>query len=80
MPTSITIRDIPDDIYEKLKKKAELHHRSVNSEVIFYLGQMVSSQPIDHEELIERAKKIKKQAKGSLSMNEIQKAIQQGRS
>lgn len=80
MPTSITIRDIPDDIYEKLKKKAELHHRSVNSQVIFYLGQMVSSQSIDHDELIERAKKIKKQAKGSLSMNEIQKAIQQGRS
>ena len=33
MPT-ITVKNIPSDIYEKLKKSAEISHRSINSEII----------------------------------------------
>lgn len=79
MPTNITIRDIPDDVYEKLKEQAELHHRSVNSEVVYYLKKMVRSHRVDPQEIIARAKKLKRNAKGSLSMEEIQQAIDQGR-
>jgi plasmid stability protein len=79
MPTNITIRDIPDDVYEKLKRRAELHHRSINSEVIFYLKQMVQSHRADPEQVIVRAKKLKQQAKGSLPMQQIRHAIEQGR-
>lgn len=79
MPTNITIRDIPDEVYEKLKQQAELHHRSINSEVIFYLQQMVQSHRPDPDQVIARAKKLKQQAKDSLSMQQIQQAIDQGR-
>ena len=79
MPTNITIRDIPDEVYKKLKEQAELHQRSVNSEVIFYLNQMVRSHRPDPDQIIARAKKLKRQAKGSLTMKEIQQAIDQGR-
>lgn len=79
MPTNITIRDIPDEVYEKLKQQAELHQRSINSEVIFYLKQMVRSHRPDPDEVIARAKKIKKQAKGFLTLQDIQQAIDQGR-
>ncbi len=78
MPTTITIRDIPDEIYEKLKVQARLHQRSINSEVIFYLGKMVRSHRPDPEQIIARAKKLKQQAKGSLSMREIQRSIKLG--
>ena len=79
MPTSITIRDIPDDIYEKLKRQAELHHRSINSEVIVYLKKIVQSHRRDPNKIITRAKKLKEKAKGSLSIDQIQEAIDQGR-
>ncbi len=79
MATNITIRDIPEDVYQKLKKQAELNHRSINSEVIVHLKKLVQSNRRDPDQLIERANKLKKKAKGSLSIDEIQQAIEQGR-
>lgn len=34
MPTTITLKGLPDDIYERLKASASANHRSLNSEVI----------------------------------------------
>ncbi|MEX0773891.1 MAG: Arc family DNA-binding protein [Balneolales bacterium] len=79
MPTNITIRDIPDDIYEKIKRQANQHHRSINSEVIVYLKRIVQSHRRDPKQIIARAKKLKQKAKGSLSMEEIREAIDQNR-
>ena len=79
MATNITIRDIPDDVYAKIKKQAELHHRSINSEVIVYLKKLVKSIRRDPDQVISRAKKLKQKAKGTVSMDEIQQVIDQGR-
>lgn len=79
MPTNITIRDIPDDVYEKLKHQADVHHRSINSQVIVYLKMMVQSHRRDPAQIIAQAKKIKKKAKGTLTIQQIQEAIDQGR-
>lgn len=79
MPTNITIRDIPDEVYEKIKKQAELHHRSINSEIIVCLEKNVQSSRRNPDQIIARAKKLKQKANGSLSIDEIQKAIDQGR-
>ncbi|MEX0646974.1 MAG: Arc family DNA-binding protein [Balneolaceae bacterium] len=79
MATNITIRDIPDDVYAKIKKLADLHHRSINSQVIVYLKKLVQSNRRDPDQVITRAKKLKQKAKGTLSMDEIQQAIDQGR-
>lgn len=79
MPASITIRDIPDEVYAKIKERAELNHRSVNSEVVVYLKRLVQNQRRNPEELINRAEQIKKKGKGELKMVEIQHAIDLGR-
>jgi len=34
MPTTLTLKNIPDELYGRLKQAAEVHHRSLNSEVI----------------------------------------------
>lgn len=31
MPTTITLNNLPDDVYERLKQSAEAHRRSLNS-------------------------------------------------
>ena len=48
MPT-ITIKNIPDDLYEKLKKRAEEHGRSMNNEVIFCLKRALQGGRVDPE-------------------------------
>lgn len=79
MPINITIRDIPNDVYEKLKKQADLHHRSINSEVIVYLKQLVQSNRRDINQIIARANRLKQKASGTISIEEIQQAIDEGR-
>lgn len=34
MPKTLTLKNIPDDIYERLKLSAEANRRSMNSEAI----------------------------------------------
>jgi len=36
----MTLRDLPDDLHEWLKRQAEAHHRSVNKEVIALLESL----------------------------------------
>lgn len=48
MPT-ITIKNIPDDLYEKLKKKAEEHGGSMDNEVIFCLKRVLQASRVDPE-------------------------------
>lgn len=37
MPTTITLKGIPDDVYQRLKQAADANRRSVNSEIIVCL-------------------------------------------
>ncbi|MGE3774635.1 MAG: Arc family DNA-binding protein, partial [Gammaproteobacteria bacterium] len=37
MPTTLTLKNIPDEVYERLKASAEMHRRSLNSEAIVCL-------------------------------------------
>jgi antitoxin FitA len=41
MGMTITLKNIPDDIYGSLKAAAEAHHRSINSEVIACLERVL---------------------------------------
>jgi len=41
MPTNITLKGIPDDVYERLKVSADVNRRSVNSEVIACLETLL---------------------------------------
>ncbi len=76
---SITVKNIPQPIYKKLKKQAEAQHRSMNSQIIACLEESVEPKRVSPEEVIRQARMMRKKAKGSLSMEEIQNAIDQGR-
>jgi antitoxin FitA len=41
VPASITLKGIPDEIYDRLKSSADANHRSLNSEVIACLETML---------------------------------------
>jgi antitoxin FitA len=58
MPT-LTVKNIPNEIYQRLRQRAEANRRSLNSEIIACIEQAVSSQAIDPEQVLASARKIR---------------------
>ncbi len=56
---TLTLKGIPDDLYEKLKEVARANNRSINGEVIFAIKRAVLAQPINVEEILERTRRIR---------------------
>ncbi len=79
MPT-LTLRNIPDPIYEKLKTLAEQNRRSLNSEAVTRLEESVGAPRPDVRTHIERVRELRKMYKGpALSADQIEAAINHGR-
>lgn len=76
---SITVKNIPEEIYKRVREQADAHHRSINSEIIACLEQAVKSQQLSPEEILQEARRMRKKVKGSLSSEEIDSAIREGR-
>jgi plasmid stability protein len=56
---TLTIKNIPDPLYRRLKQKAGRHRRSLNGEVIASLEQAVQSAPFDPATFLARARKLR---------------------
>jgi len=53
MPT-ITLKGLPDALYERLKQQAETNRRSLNSEVLVCLERATAYQPTDVDSMLAR--------------------------
>ena len=69
MPT-ITVKNIPADLYERLKQAARAHRRSINSEIIVYIERAVLAEKVDPEAIIARARKLRAKTVGSPIRND----------
>ena len=77
---TLTIKNIPDDVYERLKQQAELNRRSLNSEVIVLIERSVGSAKYPPEVTLERARRLREKTQGySISDEELEAAIEDGR-
>ena len=65
MPT-ITVKNVPTDLYERLKQSAEANRRSINSEVIVCIERAVRSRKIHPEAILARARKLREKTEGYL--------------
>ncbi|MDQ3697200.1 MAG: Arc family DNA-binding protein [Gemmatimonadota bacterium] len=54
MPT-LTIKGMPDPLYRRLKQRVAEHRRSLNSEILMALEQVVTAVPPDAKALLARA-------------------------
>ena len=59
MPATITLKNIPGDVYLRLKAAAESHRRSLNSEAIVCLEAVLLPGRTIAEEVIARARAIR---------------------
>ena len=59
MPTTLTLKNIPDDVYLRLKHSAETHRRSLNSEAIVCLERVLLPTKMAPSERIARARELR---------------------
>lgn len=79
MPT-LTIKNIPDELYDRLKAAAQAHHRSLNSEILYCVEQTLGARKIDVTDALAIAKALRaKTASHPISDNELDAAKNEGR-
>lgn len=77
---TITIKNVPEKIYERIKAQAKANHRSINGEILSILEQAVLLPPIDVQATLERARKVREwTANYTVTADEIEKMINEGR-
>jgi plasmid stability protein len=59
MPTTLTLKNIPDEVYERLKASAEAHRRSLNSEAIVCLESVLIPGRVPVSERLARARALR---------------------
>ncbi len=77
---TITVKNIPDDLYELLKEAAQVHRRSINSEIIMRLERSLRAQPIKSEANLTAARQIRELTAGyAITDEEFTRAKRAGR-
>lgn len=59
MPKTLTLKNIPDSVYERLKAAAQLHRRSMNSEAIVCLEAVLLPFRVAPTERLARARELR---------------------
>jgi plasmid stability protein len=81
MPTTLTLKNIPDEIYERLKRSAEVHRRSMNSEAIVCLEAALLPVRLTPGERLARARALRSELpKEKFKASEIDALKREGRS
>jgi len=77
---SLTLKNIPDEIYRRLKLSAEAHRRSLNSEAIVCLEAVLIPTSLPPGERLARARALRGQlTQAHFKARDIDKAKRQGR-
>ena len=77
---SITVKNIPPEVYERLKSSAKANRRSINREIITIIAQAVQSKPLLPEDLLAQARQLREKTAGySITDDEFRQAKESGR-
>jgi antitoxin FitA len=80
MPTSLTLKNVPDEVYERLRASAEAHRRSLNSEAIVCLESALLPGRLAVSERLARARALRvAPPNGKLKARDIDAFKREGR-
>ena len=54
--TAVTLKNVPVELYERVKQNAKANHRSINNELINIIERSVMPQPLDVQAWLEKAR------------------------
>ena len=67
---TVTIKNIPDELYKRLKAVAEVNRRSINSEIIMCIENSIISQRINLKEMLENVRQLRQLTSGHVISDE----------
>lgn len=76
---TITLKDVPDDIHEDLRKRAENHGRSLNKEIAAILEAAVRPQKTNRKELMQRIEDRRARLGFAVDPDQLDAIIDKGR-
>lgn len=77
---TLTIKNVPDELYAELKRRAEENRRSLNGEVIYSLEQLVQRGHARHRPGVADFRALRQQYPlPPLTDEEFERAISEGR-
>jgi plasmid stability protein len=80
MPTTLTLKNIPDELYGRLKAAAEAHRRSLNSEVLVCLESVLLPQRVSVEDRLSKARALRSTlSAGDFNAEDITRMRTEGR-
>ena len=81
MPTTLTLKNIPDAVYDRLKLSAQAHRRSMNSEAIVCLETVLLPSRLTPTERLTRARELRGALpQGKFRARDIDSLKREGRS
>ncbi len=79
MPATLTLKNIPDEIYERLKSTAAENRRSMNSEAILRLESALMPRRESPENRLERLRALRGRLKLRIRPGELDRFKRDGR-
>ncbi|MDX8393353.1 MAG: Arc family DNA-binding protein [Mariprofundales bacterium] len=77
---ALTIKNIPDELYNEIKYIAKQHHRSINSEVIVCLKRILLPKTTSPEDTIKSIRNVRIQITPNIiTVEDIEQSINEGR-
>lgn len=77
---NLTLKQVPDALYQRLKERAAAHRRSINNEAIVCLEQLLEPQPVDPRTRLEEIRALRRDAsKVFLTDEALRRAQDEGR-
>ncbi len=80
MSTNFTLKNIPQDLFEKVRARAGRNHRSINGEIIAILDRATAPRRVEPADILARAGELRERM-GSFLIDEafIGRAKREGR-
>ena len=80
MTKTITVKNIPGELYAQLRESAARHHRSINGEIIAIIEKALVAQKASPEDFLVTAKALREKTRGyGLNQEFIEKTKREGR-
>ena len=77
---TLTVKNVPDDLYQRLKESAAQNRRSINSEIIACLEQAPVNTPVDPDAFLASVRALRgKVPRVFVTEEDLQRAKREGR-
>lgn len=79
MAANFTLKNIPDDLYRKIRERAERNQRSINGEIISILAAATASKKVPADEILAGARALRARTRGFLTDELLGRSKREGR-